>query len=289
LGLPANVSNWSDHHVLIALSRRGEDLPGNLVIGRESFDRFQQLRFANQTTKDFPSLSAAALAGEHVGSSTGGERPKFTCLMEDQHRIVKFAGSETDNARRWRDLLALEHLALQMLGNAGIPAADAQLLDAGNQRYLIVNRFDRKGVRGRRSVMTLAAATERVDGSWADGAEDLVRRKKLSQSDARRIALLDAYGALIANSDRHRYNVLLFRLEDGSYTLAPAFDQLPMAYAPPASGHLRNTVVKEPVPTVNTLDVWEEAQAIARHFWRSAANKDLSDSMSEIVRAHARR
>ena len=35
LGLPEDASNWSDHHILIALSRRGEDLPGNLVIGRE--------------------------------------------------------------------------------------------------------------------------------------------------------------------------------------------------------------------------------------------------------------
>ena len=33
LPLPARLADWSDHHVLIALARRGEDMPGNLVLG----------------------------------------------------------------------------------------------------------------------------------------------------------------------------------------------------------------------------------------------------------------
>ncbi len=146
LGLPDDVSNWSDHHVVIALTRRGEDVPGNLVIGRESFDRFQRLTFENHTTNDFPALAAAAIAGEHVGSSAGGEQPKFTSLLEDRHRIVKFATNETDNARRWQDLLTLEHLSLETLRGAGIPAAKTQLVDVGNLRCLIIDRFDRIGI-----------------------------------------------------------------------------------------------------------------------------------------------
>ena len=43
LGLPEDVRSWSDHHILLAVTRRGEDLPGNLVIGRESFDRIPLL------------------------------------------------------------------------------------------------------------------------------------------------------------------------------------------------------------------------------------------------------
>ena len=82
LGLPDDVTHWSDHHVLLALSRRGEDLPGNRVIGRDSFDRFQILRYEARSANDFPALSEAALAGEHVGSSAGGEQPKFTALVD---------------------------------------------------------------------------------------------------------------------------------------------------------------------------------------------------------------
>jgi hypothetical protein len=81
---------------------------------------------------------------------------------------------------------------------------------------------------------------------------------------------------------------LLFS-ERGSYTLAPAFDQLPMAYAPPASGHFRNTPIEEPVPTVNTLAAWDRAREIATRFWRKAAEADLSESIRGVVEAHATR
>jgi len=288
LGLPEDVTNWSDNHVLIALTRRGEDLPGNLVTGRESFNRFQRLQFENHTADDFRALAAAALAGEHVGSSAGGERPKFTSLVDGRHRMIKFATDETDNARRWQDLLTLEHVALETLSDAGIRTAETQLLDVDGLRCLIINRFDRTGVRGRRSAMTLAAASERVDISWTDAAQELAGRDLLSQDDVHRIALLDAYGALIANTDRHQYNVVLFRDERG-YSLAPAFDQLPMAYAPPASGHFRNAAIDEAVPAINTLDVWQEARAIAMDFWRRASNQDLTESMRRIVKEHTER
>jgi HipA-like protein len=285
LGLPDDVTNWSDHHVLIALSRHGEDLPGNLIIGRESFDRFQNLQHHTRTVADFPALSEAALAGKHVGSSAGGEQPKFTALLAGQHCLVKFATDQTDNARRWQDLLTLEHVALETLRNAGIPAAKTTLHDADGLRCLIVNRFDRIDINGRRAVMTLAAASGRVGISWSDAAEELERDNLLRGNDPRRIALLDAFGALIANTDRHLYNVLLYPAETG-YTLAPAFDQLPMAYAPPASGNLRNSAIDTPRPTVNTLAAWDDARTLANEFWRHASEQRLSTSMQTIITEH---
>lgn len=288
LGLPDNVTNWSDNHILIALSRRGEDLQGNLVIGRESFDRFQNLQHETHTTNDFPALSNAAIAGEHVGSSAGGEQPKFTALVDGQHRIVKFATDATDNARRWQDLLTLEHVALQTLRSAEIDAAETELLDIDGLRCLVINRFDRIGEMGRRAAMSLAAASEQLDGTWTDAAEGMQRRGELSGESLHRIALLDAYGALIANTDRHQYNVSLFPAE-GGYSVAPAFDQLPMAYAPPASGNMRNSAIAVPRPAVNTLAIWGEAQELAAEFWRRASERRLSDSMQAVVKEHASR
>lgn len=288
LGLPDNVTNWSDNHILIALSRRGEDLQGNLVIGRESFDRFQNLQHETHTTNDFPALSNAAIAGEHVGSSAGGEQPKFTALVDGQHRIVKFATDATDNARRWQDLLTLEHVALQTLRSAEIDAAETELLDIDGLRCLVINRFDRIGEMGRRAAMSLAAASGQLDGTWTDAAEGMQRRGELSGESLHRIALLDAYGALIANTDRHQYNVSLFPAE-GGYSVAPAFDQLPMAYAPPASGNMRNSAIAVPRPAVNTLAIWGEAQELAAEFWRRASERQLSDSMQAVVKEHASR
>ncbi len=288
LGLPDDVTNWSNNHILIALSRRGEDLPGNLLIGRESFDRFQQLQHEVHTVDDFRRLSDAAIAGEHGGSSAGGEQPKFTVFTDGHHRIVKFATDASDNARRWQDLLLLEHVALQTLQNAGIDAAQTDLVDMDGLRCLVVDRFDRVGETGRRQVVTLTAASENVAGSWTDSAEEMHRRGELSDDGLHRIALLDAFGSLIANTDRHHYNVSLYPTDSG-YEVAPAFDQLPMAYAPPASGNLRNDAIRQPHAAANTFGVWDEARGIAAEFWRRAEDQQLSESMRRIVRAHRRR
>jgi hypothetical protein len=288
LGLPDDFADWSDRHVLIALSRRGEDLPGNLLLGKESFDRWQSLQHALHTPKDYQMLAAAALAGEHIGSSAGGDQPKFTAFVDGQHRIVKFATDASDNARRWQDLLLLEHLALQTLQDAGIDAARTEIVDLPGLRCLLVDRFDRVGANGRRAVVTLAAAGQIVAGSWTDSAEKIHSRGEMSDAGLHRIALLDAYGALIANTDRHHYNLLLFPSGD-SYSVAPVFDQLPMAYAPPASGNLRNSAIHQPHAAVNTIDVWDEAFQLANEFWRRAAAQHLTEQMAAIAQAHASR
>ncbi len=288
LGLPDDFADWSDRHVLIALSRRGEDLPGNLLVGRASFDRWQNLQHAVITPEDFQMLAAAALAGEHIGSSVGGDQPKFTAFVDGQHRIVKFATDASDNARRWQDLLLLEHIALQTLHDAGVAAAHTEIVDLPGLRCLLVDRFDRLRADGRRAVMTLAAAGQIVADSWTESAEKIHSRGELSDAGLRRVALLDAYGALIANTDRHQYNLLLYPSGDG-YVVAPAFDQLPMAYAPPASGNMRNSAIHQPHAAVNTIDVWDQARQLANEFWRRAAAQHLTAPMAAIAQAHASR
>ncbi|GAB4114501.1 MAG: type II toxin-antitoxin system HipA family toxin YjjJ [Wenzhouxiangellaceae bacterium] len=296
LALPNDFAGWSDRHVLLALSRRGEDLAGNLLMGRESFDRWQNLHHAVHTAEDFQQLAEAALAGEHAGSSAGGDQPKFTAYVSGKHRIVKFATEASDNARRWQDLLLLEHHALLTLRDAGIAVANTDIVELPGLRCLMVDRFDRVGLRGRRAVMSLAAAGQGIGqgidqgsaGSWTDTAEKMHRRGELSGSCLRRLALLEAYGALIANNDRHHHNVLLYPSAHG-YELAPAFDQLPMAYAPPASGNLINVTIAPPRASVNTLEVWDEAHRLANEFWRRATTLKLSRPMAEIAREHARR
>lgn len=288
LELPEDVRDWSDHHVLAAVTRRGEDLTGNLVIGRESFERWQELAYDETSVEAFPALAEAALAGEHTGSSAGGERPKFTCLHRGEHCIVKFANAGTDNARRWQDLLRLEHLALETLRSHGISAARSELVDHADWRFLIVYRFDRVGARGRIRAMSLAAASESEGRNWMDAAHALARRALLNTEQVRRIALLDAFGALIANNDRHLHNVCVFPRDD-RYDLAPAFDQLPMAYAPQASGNMLAQAVSAARPSADTLDVWDEATSLARAYWRSAADAELTESMRAIAAAHAQR
>jgi hypothetical protein len=132
LRLPARLDDWSDHHILIAMSRRGEDLPGDLIVGEESFARWQALETVVRTRDDYPELAAATIAGHPPGSSAGGERPKFGVFVDGRHVLVKFAarGAAGDAvARRWCDLLVLEALALDVVSSGGISAAHTHIVE----------------------------------------------------------------------------------------------------------------------------------------------------------------
>jgi len=299
LGVPARISDWSGHHILLAVSRRGDDLPGNLIIGQESLDRWFSGRPAPRTIEDYPELADAVSTGQPIGSSAGGERPKFGAYADGRHVLVKFvgqAGPPDGAAQRWRDLLALEALALDVLREHGIPSAKAQLLASDAYRFLEVERFDRVGERGRRAAMTLAAVHQDPVDSWSRAAIRLQQARKITADDARRLRLLDAFGALIANVDRHHHNVVFFpafatasAAGPASYALAPAFDQLPMLYAPGGDGTLPIRTFVLPTPTAETLDVWDDARSLALTFWHHASEGPaVSDGMRRIAAANAR-
>jgi hypothetical protein len=299
IGVPPRTSDWSDHHILLAVTRRGDDLPGNLVVGKESLDRWFSGRTRPTTPENYPDLADATLAGEQLGSSAGGDRPKFGAFAEGRHVLVKFTGhadAESGAAQRWRDLLALEALALDVIRQYGIAAARAQLLSSETYKFLEVERFDRIGERGRRAVMTLAAVHQNPVDSWSSAAIRLQETRRISADDARRLRLLDAFGALIANTDRHHHNVAFFPASTDSrapiatsFTLAPAFDQLPMLYAPGGDGRMPTRHFVPPSPSADALDVWDEARTMALAFWRDGSDAPtVSDGMRRIAADNAR-
>lgn len=269
LRVPPRLSDWSDHHILLAMSRRGEDLPGNLIVGEESFARWQGTELVSTSRDDYPALAQATIAGHPPGSSAGGERPKFGALVGNHHTLVKFAGRGGVGdmaARRWCDLLILEGIALQVVASHGIPAANTDVIEKPDYWFLESHRFDRLGVRGRTAVISLAAVHDNLADSWARAAVALKEGGRLSVEDAWRLCWLDAFGALIANTDRHQYNILFFP-EGPRLRLAPAFDQVSTLYAPTGDGQVPPREFMLPHATANTLDVWEYARDAARQFW----------------------
>lgn len=290
LHLPARLADWSDHHILIAMSRRGEDLTGNLIVGEESFARWQALENVPRSRTDYPALAEATIAGHAPGSSAGGERPKFGVLVGDRHMLVKFAasGAAVDVvARRWCDLLILEGLALDVVRSRGIAAARTNVIDTTSYWFLESERFDRVGVRGRVAVLSLAAIHEDLADTWARAAARLRETGRITDADARRLRWLDAFGALIGNTDRHHYNILFFT-EGATLRLAPAFDQVSMLYAPTANGQVPPRVFALPNVTSDTLDVWDDARNAARQFWAEASDDArLSDDARSFSASNA--
>jgi len=188
--------------------------------------------------------------------------------------LVKFAGRGGMGdvaARRWCDLLILEGVALQIVASHGIPAAHTNVIETPDYWFLESERFDRVGRRGRVAVLSLAAVHEDLADSWARAAVALKDARRLGDEDTRRLCWLDAFGALIANTDRHQYNILFFT--QGSHLrLAPAFDQVSMFYAPTADGQVPPRDFVLPHATANTLDVWEDAREAAREFWEQGSD-----------------
>lgn len=111
----------------------------------------------------YPQLAERALKGETVGSSAGGEQPKFTtAAAHDQTDepvavIVKFSPDiGTAGGRRWGNLLIAEHIALATLRDNAILAAVSSILVADNRIFLESVRFDRVGRFGRTPMVSLS-------------------------------------------------------------------------------------------------------------------------------------
>jgi hypothetical protein len=280
LSLPPRLEDWTDDHRLLALSRRGEDCVGNLIIGDDSFARYLATPTVSVGPAAYPDLAKKS-STVPAGSSAGGERPKFGTFSQGRHVLVKFAPeTDTATASRWRGLLWCEWKALQTIAAAGIPAPAASCHDIGGWRFLEVERFDRVGERGRRAVVSLFALNnEYLDGSnsWTAAIPALQRAPfSLADPDAARIRWLDVFGQLIANTDRHLGNITFFLDPSRRIRLAPAYDFLPMFLAPTGDVIVHREPQPAP-PSSSTLEVWPDAAQWALQYWsevRSNPNLD---------------
>ncbi|MGH8226588.1 MAG: HipA domain-containing protein [Steroidobacteraceae bacterium] len=245
---------------------------------------------------EYPALADAALAGGLSSSSAQGEHPKFTALVEGERRmhvIVKFSPRRTSPVgQRWADLLVAEHVAHEHLAANGIAASRSTLFDFGMRTFLEVERFDRIGAEGRRGVVSLLALDASRYGQldrWSSSATRLQSDRLLSRGDVDRVRLLEAFSMLIANTDRHFGNLTLFDRYQGRFELAPAYDVLPMLFAP-QSDQILERRFEPPDPTGETLSVWPRAQALAEAYWAlSRAIRGSARSFARCAPCAARR
>lgn len=289
---PASLKDWGDEHRVAWLFTQGLNLPGNLVFGDGPLQREIELRAAPPIAAADKlahyAAMASALKAAAYGSSAGGEQPKFLSLTEDVgHVIVKFAR----RGSRMAELLPLEHLALRALQEeAGVPAAQSQLLAAGDHVFLEVVRFDRVGLPGRIGMLSAGAVDDEFFGrrdSWPEFAARCEQAKYLSPEDARHIDTMAAFSELIGNTDRHFENISLLIDERGEYQgVAPAYDILPMRYASIGGGLDPDLTPIEPkVGTIGTRpEVWARAARAAERFWQSAQKETLAAPVSRAMR-----
>ncbi len=283
LDVPADLTRWTGDHVIAALAHAGEDQIGDLVLGEASLQRAlaaidhpKQAIAPAEREGAYPTLADAALAGEPVGSSPGGEQQKFTTILRTadgyESLIVKFSDAGGNPvAERWASLLCAEALAARVLNEHGIAAAADRVFAAGNRIYLESPRFDRTASLGRRGQVSLAALDAafygHADPPWWQLAVELQRDGWISAEDAKNLQRIYWFGALIGNSDMHLGNLALQLRDQRPLPLCPVYDMLPMLWRPSAQGSLPERQLTPPPPAPGQVEDWRWAAEVALGFW----------------------
>lgn len=290
LGAPADLRLWNDDDVLAYFLTAGGDLPGDLVVGDRALEQViragEDFRATSIADSDrvvvYPSRANAAQRGELVGSSAGGEQPKFLATVlrasgEVRSVLVKFSAAQPSPvSQRWADLLLCEHLAAEIMRSREIPGVHTEVLDSGGRRFLEVERFDRVGNLGRHGLLSLGTVEDaflsRSSSDWAVAAGVLQQEGWISTEGARLLRWTWCFGDLIANSDMHRANASFWFGDDRPYQLTPFYDMLPMLYAPGSQGELAEPAFSPRPPFAAVADVWNEAATAALAFWQCVAH-----------------
>lgn len=190
-----------------------------------------------------------------VGMSAGGARPKavvafngdFTQARSGQadvpdgfkHYLMKFDGVSEHNKNKetFGDPIGFgagEYVYYLMAIRCGIDMSHSALLNEGDRRHFITQRFDRVG-NERVHVQTLnglAHVSYKNAGSYS--YEELIgvaRQLKLSSSDALQLFKRMVFNVVSRNHDDHSKNTSLMHNEHNQWVLAPAYD-LAYSYRP---------------------------------------------------------
>jgi hypothetical protein len=275
---------WSEDDVLHVLSLLGSDQSGHFILGETALRTWQALALQPPAVLDdvaiataYPALADQALSLAGAGSSAAGEFPKFTAmrLLDGQPAavIVKFSGADDGpGSQRWADLLVCEHLALGVVAqHLQMAASASRIHQAGGRVLLEVQRFDRHGPRGRSPLCSWAALNAGLFGQagrpWTAAAEALHSRGLIDDATRAAIGRLWHFGRLIGNTDMHDGN-LSFR---PGLQLAPAYDMLPMLYAPQRGVELPVRPLAPAWPLPAERADWVLAADVATRFWALAS------------------
>lgn len=208
-------------------------------------------RFVATLTEDPSRAEVAAMLA--LGTSAGGARPKALIAFNESTGEVR--SGQIDSGDGFKQLLIkfdgiggagdhgvtdpqgwgeIEYAYSLMAQAAGIEMMPTRLLEEGNRRHFMTERFDRNG--SAKLHMQTVAALEHADfndpGSYS--YEQVLRLAARLGGDARaseEILRRAAFNVLARNHDDHVKNTAFTMDREGRWSLAPAYD-LTWSYKP---------------------------------------------------------
>ena len=280
---PPDPRDWNQEQIGRYLIANGDDLPGNLKIGRMALDRVRRPPHKARR-EDYPELAEKAVKGEVYGSSAGGEQAKFATYSRGRnaHVIVKFSPKGNGElASRWKDILVTEHIASEILHQNNVPAAEIEIFEKSGRFFLESLRFDRAGEYGRLPLMSMQAIDNEFSGvgsGWLSVAKKLHDQNLITWQHLYDIAVYWGFGKLINNTDMHLGNIS-FSIDGACFILAPIYDMCSMGFSPKNTGEITPFSFSIPDIDSHLAFIGKEAgsmvKGMAREFWKRLSESEL--------------
>lgn len=178
---------------------------------------------ADQVADGGDDLAAIKALLDAGSGSLGGARPKASVRDENRLLMAKFPHRSDD----W-DVMAWEKTALDLAERAGIEVPGTELVQIDGRHVLVLERFDRDGVRRRGyiSAMTLIEGRDGDVRDYVEVAETLAEHGARVSADLHELWRRIAFSVAIHNTDDHLRNHG-FLHETGGWVLSPVFDVNP--------------------------------------------------------------
>jgi serine/threonine protein kinase HipA of HipAB toxin-antitoxin module len=106
----------------------------------------------------------------------------------------------------------------------------------------------------------------KASANWPTLVSQLASQGHVDRDAVAGASRLWAFGTLIGNTDMHAGNLSFLSSHGRPYQLAPAYDMLPMGFAPSSSGVITDTLAPAALTASVDGQTWREALVLAQEF-----------------------
>ena len=212
----------------------------------------------------------------HLGSSSGGARPKILIKLDDKEYIVKFSSKFDD-----KDIANIEYKYSLIAKEVGINVPNVRLIKTEQNQYFAIERFDR--VNNNKIHMISVAGLLDVDfnTSFMDYSDLIKLTEIVTKNEDDKIEMYRrmVFNVIFENMDDHIKNFsFIYNEDENKYRLSPAYD---LTNAKTTSNEHTSTVNNKSI-NITEVDMLEVAKMT------KIKEKDAVEIINKIKEAYNR-